>query len=153
VLVDESIAADFLPLLKARLDKFSVKIHGCQKSVNIINCLEATDKSYYNEYLDFELNLKIVGSLDEALDHIDEYSSGHSEAIISDDYAACEEFLSRVDSACVYANASTRFSDGGEFGFGAEVGISTCKMHARGPVGVDELTTYKYIIRGQGQIR
>lgn len=153
VLVDESIAADFLPLLKARLDKFSVKIHGCQKSVNIINCFEATEKSYYNEYLDFELNLKIVGSLDEALDHIDEYSSGHSEAIISDDYAACEEFLSRVDSACVYANASTRFSDGGEFGFGAEVGISTCKMHARGPVGVDELTTYKYIIRGQGQIR
>ena len=153
VLVDESIAADFLPLLKARLDKFSVKIHGCQKSVNIINCLEATDKSYYNEYLDFELNLKIVGSLDEALDHIDEYSSGHSEAIISDDYAACEEFLSRVDSACVYANASTRFSDGGEFGFGAEVGISTCKMHARGPVGVDELTTYKYIIRGNGEIR
>ena len=153
VLVDESIAADFLPLLKARLDKFSVKIHGCQRSVNIINCLEATDKSYYNEYLDFELNLKIVGSLDEALDHIDEYSSGHSEAIISDDYDTCEEFLSRVDSACVYANASTRFSDGGEFGFGAEVGISTCKMHARGPVGVDELTTYKYIIRGQGQIR
>lgn len=153
VLVDESIAADFLPLLKARLDKFSVKIHGCQKSVNIINCLEATDKSYYNEYLDFELNLKIVSSLDEALDHIDEYSSGHSEAIISDDYAACEEFLSRVDSACVYANASTRFSDGGEFGFGAEVGISTCKMHARGPVGVDELTTYKYIIRGNGEIR
>lgn len=153
VLVDESIAADFLPLLKARLDKFSVKIHGCQKSVNIINCFEATDKSYYNEYLDFELNLKIVGSLYEALDHIDEYSSGHSEAIISDDYAACEEFLSRVDSACVYANASTRFSDGGEFGFGAEVGISTCKMHARGPVGVGELTTYKYIIRGQGQIR
>lgn len=153
VLVDESIAADFLPLLKARLDKFSVKIHGCQKSVNIINCFEATDKSYYNEYLDFELNLKIVDSLHEALDHIDEYSSGHSEAIISDDYAACEEFLSRVDSACVYANASTRFSDGGEFGFGAEVGISTCKMHARGPVGVDELTTYKYIIRGQGQIR
>lgn len=153
VLVDESIAADFLPLLKARLDKFSVKIHGCQKSVNIINCFEATDKSYYNEYLDFELNLKIVSSLYEALDHIDEYSSGHSEAIISDDYAACEEFLSRVDSACVYANASTRFSDGGEFGFGAEVGISTCKMHARGPVGVDELTTYKYIIRGQGQIR
>lgn len=153
VLVDESIAADFLPLLKARLDKFSVKIHGCQKSVNIINCFEATEKSYYNEYLDFELNLKIVDSLYEALDHIDEYSSGHSEAIISDDYAACEEFLSRVDSACVYANASTRFSDGGEFGFGAEVGISTCKMHARGPVGVDELTTYKYIIRGQGQIR
>lgn len=153
VLVDESIAAGFLPLLKARLDKFSVKIHGCQKSVNIINCFEATDKSYYNEYLDFELNLKIVGSLYEALDHIDEYSSGHSEAIISDDYAACEEFLSRVDSACIYANASTRFSDGGEFGFGAEVGISTCKMHARGPVGVDELTTYKYIIRGQGQIR
>ncbi|ARR01846.1 glutamate-5-semialdehyde dehydrogenase [Campylobacter vicugnae] len=153
VLVDESIAADFLPLLKARLDKFSVKIHGCQKSVNIIDCFEATDKSYYNEYLDFELNLKIVDSLYEALDHIDEYSSGHSEAIISDDYAACEEFLSRVDSACVYANASTRFSDGGEFGFGAEVGISTCKMHARGPVGVDELTTYKYIIRGDGEIR
>ena len=153
VLVDESIAADFLPLLKARLDKFSVKIHGCQKSVNIIDCFEATDKSYYNEYLDFELNLKIVDSLYEALDHIDEYSSGHSEAIISDDYAACEEFLSRVDSACVYANASTRFSDGGEFGFGAEVGISTCKMHARGPVGVDELTTYKYIIRGDGQTR
>lgn len=153
VLVDESIAADFLPLLKARLDKFSVKIHGCQKSVNIIDCFEATDKSYYNEYLDFELNLKIVDSLYEALDHIDEYSSGHSEAIISDNYSVCEMFLSLVDSACVYANASTRFSDGGEFGFGAEVGISTCKMHARGPVGVDELTTYKYIIRGNGEIR
>ena len=103
--------------------------------------------------LDFELNLKIVSRFDEALSHIDEYSSGHSEAIISDNYSVCEMFLSLVDSACVYANASTRFSDGGEFGFGAEVGISTCKMHARGPVGVDELTTYKYIIRGNGQTR
>ena len=153
VLVDESIAGDFLPLLKGELDKFGVIIHGCQKSAKIIRCLEATKESYYNEYLDFELNLKVISGLDEALEHIDEYSSGHSEAIISDDYAVCEEFLNRVDSACVYANASTRFSDGGEFGFGAEVGISTCKMHARGPVGVDELTTYKYIIRGQGQIR
>lgn len=153
ILVDEMIADEFLPLLKSELDKFNVIIHGCDKSKQIIKCQSADELSYYNEYLDFELNLKIVSGFDEALSHIDEYSSGHSEAIISDNYSVCEMFLSLVDSACVYANASTRFSDGGEFGFGAEVGISTGKMHARGPVGVDELTTYKYIIRGDGQTR
>lgn len=153
ILVDEVIAGEFLPLLKAELDKFNVIIHGCDKSIQTIECQKADESSYYNEYLDFELNLKIVSGIDEALSHIDEYSSGHSEAIVSDDYGVCEKFLSLVDSACVYANASTRFSDGGEFGFGAEVGISTGKMHARGPVGVDELTTYKYIIRGDGEIR
>lgn len=153
VLVDEELSSEFLPLLKSELDKFGVIIHGCEKSSQIIDCQKASEDSYYNEYLDFELNLKVVSGFDEAIAHIDEHSSGHSEAIVSDDYSACERFLSLVDSACVYANASTRFSDGGEFGFGGEIGISTGKMHARGPVGVSELTTYKYIIRGDGQIR
>ncbi|ARR00285.1 glutamate-5-semialdehyde dehydrogenase [Campylobacter porcelli] len=153
VLVDEDLASEFLPLLKSQLDKFGVIIYGCKRANQIIECQEASKDSYDNEYLDFKLNLKVVSGFDDAIEHIDRHSSGHSEAIVSDDYSACERFLSLVDSACVYANASTRFSDGGEFGFGGEIGISTGKMHARGPVGVDELTTYKYIIRGEGHIR
>ncbi|ALV24388.1 glutamate-5-semialdehyde dehydrogenase [Campylobacter iguaniorum] len=153
VLIHQSIANEFLPLLKAGLDKFDVEIFGCQKVANILPCTLANEASWDREYLDFKLNLKIVENLEEAMEHINLHSSGHSEAIISEDYSSCEQFLSLVDSACVYANASTRFSDGGEFGFGAEVGISTNKLHARGPVGLKELTTYKYIIRGNGEIR
>ncbi|ANE35813.1 glutamate-5-semialdehyde dehydrogenase [Campylobacter iguaniorum] len=153
VLIHQSIANEFLPLLKAGLNKFDVEIFGCQKVANILPCTLANEASWDREYLDFKLNLKIVENLEEAMEHINLHSSGHSEAIISEDYSSCEQFLSLVDSACVYANASTRFSDGGEFGFGAEVGISTNKLHARGPVGLKELTTYKYIIRGNGEIR
>ncbi len=153
VLVHKNIAEYFLPLLKTELDKFGVEIFGCEKSAKLISCKIANEQNYSTEYLDFKLNLKIVNDLDTALEHISKFSSGHSEAIISENYSVCEKFLKLVDSACVYANASTRFSDGSEFGFGAEIGISTNKLHARGPVGLKELTTYKYIIRGNGQIR
>lgn len=121
-------------------------------------CLEynltlAQDEDYYNEYGENSLNLKIVNSLDEAIEHIQKYGSSHSDSIITQDYESSLKFLNEVDSACVYVNASTRFSDGGEFGFGAEIGISTSKIHARGPMGIDSLTTYKYQIFGNGQIR
>lgn len=153
ILIHKKIADQFLPILKESLDKFKVEIFGCEKTKKIIKCKLATKQNYATEYLDFKINIKIVNSLEEALKHIEIYSSNHSEAIISENYSICEQFLNLVDSACVYANASTRFSDGGEFGFGAEIGISTDKLHARGPVGLKELTTYKYIIRGNGQIR
>lgn len=152
-LVHEKIAKNFLTALKIKLDEFKVEIFGCEKTAALIKCTLATKQNYETEYLDYKVNIKIVSSLNEAIEHIQIYSSHHSEAVISQDYSVCEKFLSAIDSACVYANASTRFSDGGEFGFGAEVGISTNKLHARGPVGLSELTTYKYIIRGDGEIR
>ncbi|EAK0830774.1 glutamate-5-semialdehyde dehydrogenase [Campylobacter fetus] len=153
ILVHEAVANEFIPNLKKSLDQFNVIIFGCKKTAKIIDCELANEQNYSTEYLDFKLNLKIVKNLEESLEHISEFSSGHSEAVISENYSVCEMFLNLVNSACVYANASTRFSDGGEFGFGAEIGISTNKLHARGPVGLNELTTYKYIIRANGQIR
>ncbi len=152
-LVHESIANEFLPLLKIELDKFGVKIFGCAKTSALIACELANDENFATEYDDLILNIKIVENLNEALAHIEKFGSQHSEAIISEDYSACEIFLAAVDASCVFANASTRFNDGGEFGFGAEVGISTNRLHARGPVGVEGLTTYKYIIHGNGEIR
>ena len=119
VLVHKNIAEYFLPLLKTELDKFGVEIFGCEKSAKLISCKIANEQNYSTEYLDFKLNLKIVNDLDTALEHISKFSSGHSEAIISENYSVCEKFLKLVDSARVYANASTRFSDGSEFGFGA----------------------------------
>lgn len=114
---------------------------------------EATDEDWGKEYLDFIIGIKIVNNIDEAIKHINKYGSGHSEAIITNNYQNSQKFLQRVDAAAVYVNASTRFTDGCEFGFGAEIGISTQKLHARGPMGLNELTTTKYIIYGNGQIR
>lgn len=153
ILVDEAICGAFLPLLKENLDKYGVEIRGCEKSLKIINCVKATDDDYYKEYNDLVLSLKVVDNYTDAITWINEHSTHHSDAIITKDSVIAQAFFSGVDSACVYHNASTRFTDGGCFGFGAEVGISTQKLHARGPMGLSELTTYKYIIEGEGQVR
>lgn len=155
VLVHKDIAEKALPEIKAELDKMNVEIRGCEKTAEILgNCVVlAEEKDYAVEFLDYILAVKVVGSLDDALLHIAKYSTGHSESIITSDYESANKFTSCVDSAAVYVNASTRFTDGGEFGLGAEIGISTQKLHARGPMGLNELTSCKYIIRGSGQIR
>ena len=153
ILVDEAICGAFLPLLKENLDKYGVEIRGCEKSLKIINCVKATDDDYYKEYNDLVLSLKVVDNYTDAITWINEHSTHHSDAIITKDSTIAQAFFSGVDSACVYHNASTRFTDGGCFGFGTEVGISTQKLHARGPMGLSELTTYKYIIEGEGQVR
>lgn len=152
-LVHESVASKFLSAVYPLLKEYNVEIFGCPKTAKIIECKNASEQNYDTEYDDFKLNIKVLASIDEALAHIARYGSGHSEAIISEDYSACQRFLSEVDASCVFANASTRFNDGGEFGFGAEVGISTNRLHARGPVGVEGLTSYKYIIYGNGEVR
>ena len=149
-----SIAEEFLPLLAARLAKKSVEVRADEAARGIVpEFTEATEEDWGTEYLDYILSLKLVDSLDEAIRHINRYNTGHSEAIITRDYDHPQEFLNRIDAAAVYVNASTRFTDGGEFGFGAEIGISTQKLHARGPMGLKALTTTKYIIYGNGQVR
>ena len=153
LLVQKNIALEILPLLKEEFDKNSVELRGCEKTREIISCNIATQEDWETEYLDKILSIKIVENTQEAIDHIANYGSGHSDAIITENYTQAEEFLNNIDSACVYLNASTQFTDGGEFGFGAEVGISTNKLHARGPMGLNELTTYKFKILGQGQGR
>lgn len=154
MLVHENIAEKFLPLIKERLDKHNTEIRGCEKSRKIIKDITpATEEDYETEFLDYIIALKVVSSVDEAISHIEKYSSGHSEAIISDSYENISKFMKMIDAAAVYANASTRFTDGGEFGLGAEIGISTQKLHARGPMGLSELTTIKYAVFGNGQIR
>ena len=155
VLVHQDIAEKALPLIKAELDKKNVEIRGCERTSAILgDCvIPASEDDYAKEFLDFILAIKVVDSLDAAIDHIAKYSTGHSEAIVTSDYASAEKFTACVDSAAVYVNASTRFTDGGEFGLGAEIGISTQKLHARGPMGLNELVSCKYIIRGNGQIR
>ena len=155
LLVHRDVAADFLPLVKARLDDKQVELRGCARTRAILGeCVApATEEDYAAEFLGYILSVKVVDSLDEALSHIARYSSGHSECIVTADRAAADAFQRAVDSAAVYVNASTRFTDGGEFGFGAEIGISTQKLHARGPMGLRELTTVKYLIDGEGQIR
>ena len=155
VLVHQAVAEKALPAIKAALDKKHVEIRGCDKTRAILgDCVvPATENDYAVEFLDYILAVKVVDSLDDALDHIAKYSTGHSESIITNDYNAANKFTSCVDSAAVYVNASTRFTDGGEFGLGAEIGISTQKLHARGPMGLNELTSMKFIIRGNGQIR
>lgn len=154
VLVHNDIAKEFLPLMVDKLVTFGVEIRGCSITKSICpNVKEATDSDWETEYLDLILAVKVVENIDRALEHIDKYSTGHSESIITENYDNAMKFLKSVDSAAVYVNASTRFTDGGEFGFGAEIGISTQKMHARGPMGLKELTTYKYVILGSGQIR
>ena len=154
VLVHKDAAQRVLPAVKAKLDEKQVEIRGCERTCQILSgCTPATEEDWSTEYLDYILAVKVVDSLDEAMDHIARYSSGHSEGIVTENYAHAERFLNEVDSAAVYVNASTRFTDGGEFGLGAEVGISTQKLHARGPMGVRQLTSQKFIIRGSGQIR
>lgn len=152
LLVDEEIK-DILVPLKEALEKEGVELRGCEKTLEVIDIKKAEEKDWEEEYLDKILSIKIVKDVEEAIEHIQKYGSAHSDAIITQNYSVSEEFLNRVDSACVYVNASTRFTDGGVFGFGAEVGISTNKLHARGPMGIDDLTTYKYKIYGNGQIR
>ncbi|MFT8312827.1 MAG: glutamate-5-semialdehyde dehydrogenase [Clostridium sp.] len=154
LLVHKSVAEEFLPKLGNTLKDLGVEIRGCKETQRILPYAKpASEEDYEIEFLDLILAVKVVDSLDEALDHIYKYSTKHSEAIITKSYEASQRFLKEVDSAAVYVNASTRFTDGGEFGFGAEIGISTQKLHARGPMGLNELTTIKYIIYGNGQIR
>ena len=155
VLVHKDIAEKALPEIKAELDKMNVEIRGCERTRAILgdSVVPATENDYAIEFLDYILAVKVVDSLDDALAHIAKYSTGHSESIITSDYESANKFTACVDSAAVYVNASTRFTDGGEFGLGAEIGISTQKLHARGPMGLNELTSSKFIIRGNGQIR
>ncbi|MBU4375883.1 MAG: glutamate-5-semialdehyde dehydrogenase [Candidatus Omnitrophica bacterium] len=154
LLVHADVVARFLPGINRDLRIAGVEIRGCKKTQAILKGVKAaTEDDWYEEYLDLILAVKVVEGLDEAIRHINKYGSGHSEAIVTDDYRNATEFLARVNSACVYVNASTRFTDGYEFGMGAEIGISTDKLHARGPMGLEELTTYKYIILGNGQVR
>ena len=153
LLVDRAVAGEFLPKIKEEMEKNEVELRGCDIVLEYIDIKPATEEDWHTEYLDKILSIKVVDNLEDAIEHIEKYGSGHSDAIVTENYSAAEEFLNRVDSACVYVNASTRFTDGGVFGFGAEVGISTNKLHARGPMGIDDLTTYKYRILGNGQIR
>ncbi|MBR6408163.1 MAG: glutamate-5-semialdehyde dehydrogenase [Clostridia bacterium] len=154
LLVDENIAEEALPKIAARLAEKNVEIRGCEKTRAILkNAKEATEEDYAKEFLDYIISVKVVKNIDEALDHIAKYSTGHSESIITRDFEASQRFVRSVDSAAVYVNASTRFTDGGEFGLGAEIGISTQKLHARGPMGLNELVSYKYVVLGDGQIR
>ncbi|MGL4109529.1 glutamate-5-semialdehyde dehydrogenase [Clostridium sp. LP20] len=154
LLVNEKVAAEFLPIVISALRENGVKIIGDPKVREIIkDAEEATEEDWGREYLDFIIGVKIVKDVDEAINHINKYGSGHSESIVTKSYDNSQRFLQRIDAAAVYVNASTRFTDGCEFGFGAEIGISTQKLHARGPMGLTELTTNKYIIYGNGQIR
>ena len=154
LLVHEKIAKDFMPIiLKALRDK-DVEIRGDKSSIAYDSSIKKANKEeWYNEYLDYTIGVKIIKDIDEAINHINKFGSGHSEAIVTKSYEASQIFLQKVNAAAVYVNASTRFTDGEEFGFGAEIGISTQKLHARGPMGLNELTTTKYIIYGNGQIR
>ena len=154
LVIHKDIAEKVLPLIKARLDEKGVVIHADERARAILSdSLEATEEDYAREYLGYEISIRVVDSLDEAAEHIMTYTSGHSECIISESYTATRDFTLKVDAAAVYVNASTRFTDGGEFGFGAEIGISTQKLHARGPLGLPELTSFKYIVYGNGQTR
>jgi glutamate-5-semialdehyde dehydrogenase len=154
LLVHEAVAKRFLPGMIARYRDAGVEIRGSKEVKNIVKDIKiAAEKDWYTEYLDLILSVKIVKSVDDAISHIMKYGSYHSDTIVTEDKKAAEKFLNEVDSACVYLNASTRFTDGGQFGKGAEIGISTDKIHARGPMGLEELTSYKYIIYGNGQIR
>jgi glutamate-5-semialdehyde dehydrogenase len=151
VLVHNFIAKEFLPMLYEKFFATGVKLYGCARSCRILDIAPVTE--WGAEYLSLELAVRVVDSFQDAVEHIREFGSAHSDAIITEDYTTAELFLSKVDSDCVYVNASTRFTDGGQFGLGAEVGISTQKLHARGPMGAKDLTTYKYIIYGSGQVR
>lgn len=154
LLIHEDVAAEFLPVIEAALAEYHVELRADETALSILKkAIPATEEDWETEFLDFILAVKVVSSLDEAITHINQYSTGHSEAIVTDNYFAGQQFHREVDSSTVYINASTRFTDGFEFGFGAEIGISTQKLHARGPMGLAELTSSKYIVFGEGQIR
>lgn len=154
LLIDETIAKEVLPLAAKALLEENVEIRGCEKTCKLIpEAVLASEEDFYKEYNDFIISVKIVKDIEEAISHINRCGTGHSEAIITENYSASQKFLNEIDAAAVYVNASTRFTDGFEFGFGAEIGISTQKLHARGPLGLPELTTCKYIIYGNGQVR
>jgi glutamate-5-semialdehyde dehydrogenase len=159
LLVHVDIAERYLPLVAAEWAKAGVEMHCDERALSILKTdsslklTPATDEDWGKEFLSLVAAIKVVDSPDEALEHIERYGSGHSEAIVTEEYSEAMRFLNEVDAACVYVNASTRFTDGGQFGLGAEVGISTQKMHARGPLGLKELTSYKWIIFGSGQVR
>ncbi len=154
ILVHKDIAQKALPVIKARLDEKNVELRCCEKAALILKGEKAaSEDDWYTEYGDYILAVKVVDTIDEAIAHIAKYSTGHSESIITENYSAALKFTDEVDSAAVYVNASTRFTDGGEFGLGAEIGIATQKLHARGPMGLNELTSMKFIIRGNGQVR
>ena len=155
LLVHREVADRFLPMAKAALDRYQVQLRGCPITREILGdtVVPATGEDYATEYNDYILAVRVVGSLEEAVAHIRRYSTGHSEAIVTSDYQHSQQFTRQVDAAAVYVNASTRFTDGGQFGLGAEIGISTQKLHARGPMGLEALTTTKYIVLGSGQVR
>lgn len=155
ILVHEKIAEKALPVIKARLDEKNVQLRGCEKTHAILgdSVIPADESDWATEFLDYILAVKVVPTFDDAVAHITKYSSGHSECIVTSDYKKAKRFTSEIDAAAVYVNASTRFTDGGMFGLGAEIGISTQKLHARGPMGLNELTSMKFIIEGDGQIR
>ncbi|MDD2838978.1 MAG: glutamate-5-semialdehyde dehydrogenase [Sulfuricurvum sp.] len=153
LLIDDAIAQEVLPLFKEVFDRENTVLKGCPLTRQIIEVAEATDEDFDTEYLANILNIRVVDGIEGAISHIVRFGSGHSESIITENITAAERFMNAIDAAAVYVNASTRFTDGGEFGFGAEVGISTNKLHARGPMGVEGLTTYKYKIYGKGQVR
>lgn len=154
LLVHQAVARDFLPLIAEELREAGVEIRGCPTSKAVVPwILEASAADWAEEYLDLIIAVKVVENVDQAIEHINKYGTGHSEAIVSENYTNVRRFMRAVDAAAVYANASTRFTDGNEFGFGAEMGISTQKLHARGPMGLRELTTTKFIVYGDGQIR
>lgn len=154
LVIHEDVAEELLPILAQALRDKGVVLRGDKRAREIVKDMEeATEEDFYKEYLDYIMSVKVVKDIDEAIAHINKYNTGHSEAIVTKNYENSQKFLQRVDAAAVYVNASTRFTDGAEFGFGAEIGISTQKLHARGPMGLKELTTIKYIIFGNGQIR
>ncbi len=153
LLVHKDVAAYILPALHEAYERYGTELKGCDETRKFINIQCATHEDYDTEYLANILNIKVVTNVEEAIFHIGKYGSGHSEAIVSENYSIVNKFLNEVDAACVYANASTRFTDGGAFGLGAEVGISTNKLHSRGPMGINDLTTFKYKVFGNGQIR
>lgn len=154
LVLNKNLPDEFFDLFNQVVEKYDIKVHADEAALpKIKNAVKAEEDDYGREYLDYEVSVKTVDDVDEAIDHITRYSTGHSESILTESYERAMKFLEEVDSACVYVNASTRFTDGGEFGKGAELGISTQKLHARGPVGLDELVSYKYIIFGHGEYR
>lgn len=154
LLVHQNIAEKVLPLINEALLRHNTEVRGCERTCDILkNAIPVTDEDYATEFLDYVLAVRVVDSLDDAMEHIRKYSTGHSECIITESYKNAEAFVNGLDAAALYVNASTRFTDGGQFGMGAEIGISTGKLHARGPMGIKDLTTVKFVIRGDGQTR
>ncbi len=153
ILVDEKVASTFLPMLYDKFNELKIEMRGCENTLKYINVAKATEEDFYTEYNDYIVSIKVVKDIDEAINHINLHSTKHSESIITKNDIKANKFMALIDSACVYHNASTRFTDGGCFGFGAEIGISTQKLHARGPMGLKEIMSYKYKIYGNGEVR